>query len=356
MYNTKLWRVTFDTNPDDCNLSCIMCEDHSPYSKTRIDRIKNKLPRRRMPISLIEQIFGQAKHLGVKEIIPSTMGEPLIYPDFERILALCHHYNIKLNLTTNGTFPKKGVKTWAKLIVPITSDVKISWNGASKKTQELIMKNTSWERVLDNLKEFITIRDDTAVKGGNYCSVTLQLTFMQSNVEELHEIVKLGIDLGVDRIKGHQLWTHGFSQLEQQSLRRDAESIQQWNKAVTQSHNIANNFLLPNKKKIKLVNFDYLTEDAIEDLAPGGSCPFLGKEAWVAFDGRFNPCCAPDKERRELGYFGNLNENTLEEILQSRQYQDLSRNYMKHAVCKKCNMRQPSKQVMSQKREEVSIE
>ena len=29
------WRITFDTNPDDCNLHCIMCEDHSPYSSTQ---------------------------------------------------------------------------------------------------------------------------------------------------------------------------------------------------------------------------------------------------------------------------------------------------------------------------------
>jgi glycosyltransferase involved in cell wall biosynthesis len=26
------WRVTFDTNPDDCNLRCVMCEEHSPFS------------------------------------------------------------------------------------------------------------------------------------------------------------------------------------------------------------------------------------------------------------------------------------------------------------------------------------
>ena len=34
------WRITFDTNPDDCNLHCIMCEDHSPYSTTQSDRRK----------------------------------------------------------------------------------------------------------------------------------------------------------------------------------------------------------------------------------------------------------------------------------------------------------------------------
>jgi len=29
MLNQELWRVTIDTNPEDCNLKCIMCEEHS---------------------------------------------------------------------------------------------------------------------------------------------------------------------------------------------------------------------------------------------------------------------------------------------------------------------------------------
>ncbi|WP_440998360.1 hypothetical protein, partial [Cysteiniphilum litorale] len=72
MNNHNLWRVTIDTNPDDCNLSCIMCEDHSPYSNTQKDRIRNRLPKRRMPFELVEKVFAEAKALGVKEIIPST--------------------------------------------------------------------------------------------------------------------------------------------------------------------------------------------------------------------------------------------------------------------------------------------
>jgi hypothetical protein len=82
------WRITFDTNPDDCNLSCIMCEDHSPYSTTRQDRIANGIPKRRMDIDLIKRILSETKGSPLREIIPSTMGEPLIYKHFEEILKL----------------------------------------------------------------------------------------------------------------------------------------------------------------------------------------------------------------------------------------------------------------------------
>ena len=80
------WRITFDTNPDDCNLSCIMCEDHSIYSTTRKDRIASGIGKRRMDVDLIRQILAETKGSSIREIIPSTMGEPLLYKHFEEII------------------------------------------------------------------------------------------------------------------------------------------------------------------------------------------------------------------------------------------------------------------------------
>jgi MoaA/NifB/PqqE/SkfB family radical SAM enzyme len=338
-------RITFDTNPDDCNLSCIMCEDHSPFSKTREERVAAGIPKRRMNIELIRRILKESQGSPLREIIPSTMGEPLLYKHFEEILSLCHEYKIKLNLTTNGTFPIKGVETWAKLIVPVTSDVKISWNGATKNTQEKIMLGTNWEKVVENVKQFIAIRNAYAATGGNYCQVTLQLTFLETNVHELADIVQLGIELGVDRIKGHHLWAH-FSEIKSLSMRRNSESIRRWNQAVIAAEAIANKQLLPNGKQIRLENIYQLTEEAQHDLLPEGVCPFLNQEAWIATDGRFSPCCAPDKERRKLGDFGSLAHQPMEKIWQSEQYKLLTENYLHHEVCKGCNMRkilQPAK-------------
>ncbi|MFW0094785.1 MAG: radical SAM/SPASM domain-containing protein [Coxiella endosymbiont of Haemaphysalis qinghaiensis] len=344
MMNKQLgpWRITFDTNPDDCNLSCIMCEDHSPFSHTRRERISASISKRRMPIHLIKKILSESEGTPLHEIIPSTMGEPLVYKYFEDIITLCHQYQIKLNLTTNGTFPHKSVEAWANLLVPITSDVKVSWNGASKAVQEKIMLGSQWEKVLGNLKKFIAIRNAYAKEGKNYCQVTLQLTFLETNVHELADIVQLGIDLGVNRIKGHHLWAH-FTEIQSLSMRRNPEAIVHWNQAVIQAQTVANSRCLPNGKLIKLENIICLNEQAQHDLAPGGLCPFLGQEAWVATDGRFSPCCAPDKERRQLGDFGSLAHKTMNEIWHSPLYQTLRQNYLQNDVCKGCNMRKPIK-------------
>ena len=334
------WRITFDTNPDDCNFRCIMCEEHSPYSQLQKRRRELGKPPRRMNIELIRKILSDAVGTPLREIIPSTMGEPLLYQDFEEIIDLCQRYGIQLNLTTNGTFPGKGAIAWAKRLVPVTSDVKISWNGATKHTQESIMFGSQWEKVLSNVREFIAVRDDIAASGGNWCRVTFQLTFLATNVEELPEMIKLAASLGVDRIKGHHLWAH-FEEIKPLSMRRSPGAIARWNQIVKDCEQAVESFPKPNGEKILLENIFILDAEQPNQSPVDSVCPFLGQEAWVSTEGRFNPCCAPDALRRNLGEFGNLHHMTIAEIWQADTYQTLQKNYQTYPLCASCNMRKP---------------
>ena len=338
----KLWRVTLDTNPEDCNLRCTMCEEHSPFSTYIKEKLNGK--HRRMPKDWLEPIFEQAKKIGVTEMIPSTMGEPLIYKHFAHFIELCYKYNIKMNLTTNGTFPRTTEKTvteWAKLIVPITTDVKISWNGATAETSQEVMKGIDFEQTVSNVKEFIRIRDEHFVNTGYYCRITFQLTFMQNNMHELADIVKLASQLGVDRLKGHQLWAH-FDEIKHLSMKATPESILQWNEYVKQANEAQEKFRKPNGEKVILENIIPLQKNENKEIPENYECPFLEKELWVSATGNISPCCAPDEMRKTLGNFGNIENTSIEQVLQSNTYQTLVKNYKKIDLCKTCNMRKPN--------------
>ncbi len=336
------WRITFDTNPDDCNLRCLMCEEHSPYTHHQNERRNAGRPPRRMSVETIRRVVASASLYGLREIIPSTMGEPLLYEGFEDILSLCAEYGILLNLTTNGTFPRLGAKAWAERIVPITSDIKISWNGSSKTTQERIMMGSRWERHIDNVRAFIAVRDKHAADGGNYCQVTFQLTFMEANFEELSDIVRLAIDLGVDRVKGHHLWVH-CAEMANQSMLRNPDAIRRWNKAVQEAQRVSSERTLQNGKHILLKNIYPLVEDNIANLTQAGPCPFLGQEAWISADGRFHPCCAPDDLRRSLGSFGSVCEQDFIAIWHGEYYKRLVATYRNRTLCLQCIMRKRRK-------------
>jgi MoaA/NifB/PqqE/SkfB family radical SAM enzyme len=338
------WRITLDTNPDFCNLNCIMCEDHSPYSESRNSRKKAGTLRPIMKRKLMEKVIREAANLGVSEVIPSMMGEPLLYPYFDDILSLCNELGLTLNLTTNGTFPSRdkhqNVEYWAEKITPIGSDVKISWNGATEETMASVMPGSKLSEHIHNVKRFITVRDRVANKCGNYCSVTMQLTFMEINHHEIIDMVKLALKLGFDRVKGHHLWAH-FPEIQDQSMRRDSLAIKRWNAIVSECHTIVAEHNLNHKKQCRLDNFFELDVTQIDNIAPGGECPFLGKEVWVDPNGRFNVCCAPDQQRKILGDFGDLNTKSLAQIWSGEDYIKLNNDYLSRPLCQGCNMRRP---------------
>jgi MoaA/NifB/PqqE/SkfB family radical SAM enzyme len=320
-----------------------MCEEHSPFSTYISEKLGGK--HRRMPKEWLEPIFQQAQKMGIKEIIPSTMGEPLLYKHFAYFVELCYKYNIKMNLTTNGTFPKTAEKTvaeWAKLIVPITTDVKISWNGATAKVAESVMKGINFQEILDNVKTFIQIRDEHYRQTGYYCRITFQLTFMQNNMHELADIIKLATELGVDRVKGHHLWAH-FTEIQHLSMKASPQSVALWNEYVKQAYEYQEKHHKPDGKKVLLENIFPLeyTKGELTEVPEHYECPFLEKELWISATGKISPCCAPDELRNTLGDFGNIQNTTIQEVLQSEIYQHLVKNYKQIPLCKTCNMRKP---------------
>jgi len=191
----------------------------------------------------------------------------------------------------------------------------------------------------------LRVRDEIHKQGGNYCSVTLQCTFMRDNYKEFPDLIKLGALIGIDRIKGHHLWVH-WDAMSQQDMRKNPEAIQHWNQIVIECNEAAEKWRRPDGSKVKLENFFPLdSTPKAEKIHPDATCPFLGKEAWVNHAGIFNPCCAPDAERKELGDFGKVNEGLLK-VWQGEKYTSLRDTYKQHKVCQRCNMRKPPKEMV----------
>ena len=344
MKQHELWRITLDTNPEDCNLSCTMCEEHSPHSDFMEKLYRETgVKHRRMPGEWLEPIFEQAAKLGVREIIPSTMGEPLGYRYFEKIIDLCAGYGILRNLSTNGTFPGRTATGWARLIVPVTSDVKISWNGATAATAESIMKGIHFEKALQNVRDFVAIRNRHFEQSGHYCRLTFQLTFMENNMHELADIVGLAASLGVDRVKGHHLWAH-FDEIKALSFRRNEAAAERWNGYVAHAIEAQREIAEQTGKTILLENIIPMDNGQSTGIPDGYECPFLGKELWISATGQYAPCCAPDEQRRSLGDFGNLQQCGIQEVIESETYEQLLTNYKQHSLCRTCTMRKPINQ------------
>lgn len=331
-YRAAPWRITFVTNPQQCNLRCIMCDTHSPYSKTA----GRQEPRKELPFGIIRKTISEMAPRGLKEIIPSTMGEPLLYRNFDGMLSLAKQYDLKVNLTTNGTFPRGGVDLWAERLLPVLSDIKFSLNGINSDVNERIMCGIDHNLVISNILRFIELRDTFAQKGPR-CTITLQVTFMEDNFDELPEMLLWAKAVGFDRFKGHHLWIT-FPELAPQSLRRNSESISRWNKMADMLH-------AQGRGEIRIENVNRMDPSSPQTGETELKCPFIGLEAWVEADGTFQVCCCPADDRAGFGSFGSVHESDFTSLWESSSYRNMVENWGTHNNCKICNMKQPRERV-----------
>jgi MoaA/NifB/PqqE/SkfB family radical SAM enzyme len=291
-----------------------------------------------MDPALAEAVVRAAAAAGAREVIPSTMGEPLLWAGLDRLVELCATLGLSLNVTTNGTFPGRGAAAWAERLVPVASDVKISWNGARPETAARLMPGLDLGRAIEDVRAFAAVRDARAAPGRR-CRLSFQVTAQEGNVAELAGIVRLAAALGVERVKVNQLQVRSPA-LAPRSLRRSAEAIRRWNAAVAELRAAAEEARLPAGGRVLLENVVPLAEDPAAP-APAGPCRFLGREAWVHPDGRFAPCPHPAAARGELGDFGSLAGTSLGEVWRGEPLRRLVASFPAHPVCASCPLRRP---------------
>jgi MoaA/NifB/PqqE/SkfB family radical SAM enzyme len=289
-----------------------------------------------MDPALAERAIREGAARGLAEVIPSTLGEPLLWGGLDRVIDLCGTLGLRLNLTTNGTFPGRGPAAWAERLAPVASDVKISWNGATAQTAEGIMPGLDFARAVDAVRAFVAARD-ARVHPGPRCRVSFQVTAQEANVGELAAIVQLAAALAVERVKVNHVQVR-FPALAGRSLRRDVHAIRRWNDAVRAAHDAAEAHRLASGERVLLENVVPLAEDPGAP-APLGPCRFVGREAWLHPEGRFAPCPHPAAARGELGEFGSLRERALAEIWDGDALRGFVETWEGHPVCRACPFR-----------------
>lgn len=259
------WRLTLVTNPDKCNLRCTLCflrQQKAPFGKGE------------MPFEIAEAAIRKYSACGLREVIPSTMGEPLLYSHFDKLILLCRELGIKLNVTTNGTFPG-GLTSWADKLLPVCRDIKVSVWGLQKQTLQRLCPGLSIDEFVLNLELLSAARKELKKQGVLVSSLSLQMAVCKENRDEVPLILNLASRLGFDRVKlNRAIFLSCASGQMKKNLELDVEDCYKEKSPVL----VEGTFLYPmGKTSVR-------------------SCPFLGKELWVLPDGSLERC--PDPENR----------------------------------------------------------
>lgn len=281
-------RLTLVTNPDVCNLRCPLCflnQRGRAYGK-------GEMPLD-VAIAAIEKYGGAG---GLREVIPSTMGEPLLYSKFAELLDYCLAARIPLNLTTNGTFPGVwGERDGLQKLVRGCSDIKVSCMGFSEDVVREMMPGISFDKWKENVLRLLEVagrvRDCADCTKNVVAAISLQVTLHKKMLDEVRKILAWAESVGIERIK----WNLPVFLASGERLRREydvsAEDVERRRNLLKSDKLRCEGSLffdVPSIKK-RTVN----DGESLKDGARG--CNLFEDEVWVMPDGSVQYCPNPEK-------------------------------------------------------------
>ena len=299
-------RVVIATT-DACNLRCPMCisSPHNVHFELPFDTFR-ELARETFPLA--------------KEYHMGGSGEPLLTSYFSKIPPIVKDYQLKMSIITNGMLLTEKI---SEMIMPVLRDVKVSFDGATKETFEKIRPGSCFETIVENIRDFVRIRESSPKKA----EITLQTTLMYDNIKEFPNIVEIAHDLGVDRVKACFM----------RALTKEMTPQCLWF-----HKKIANRYLEKAEKLAKSYGiramfpkrFDLRESHGIDaKTKKRGFCHYLWEEVWIDTNGDVKPCC-----HRKSPVVGNINEETFKKIWNNKTYQEMRRRLKSEPFnyCKNC--------------------
>ena len=305
-------RVTLLTNPDVCNLHCPLCflnqralrncnarstengNGDCPPDNGRERFFYCNKERRAFGLgemnfeiarAAVEKYAADRDASGkrlLREVIPSTMGEPLLYSHFDELLKLCDSLGLPLNLTTNGTFPGKwGSEDAMGVLLRSCRDIKVSY-----------LASEQFDGWKTNVEKLVRVRDKLR-ENARCATVSLQVTLHKKNLQDVPELVSWASAIGIDRIKWNKVVLLSVASQEL----REMYALDDTSLESLRNEFRSGEFSASNVKREGSLFF----KNCADQCAVGGkceSCPFAD-EVWVWPDGHEDHC--PNPERRWVG-------------------------------------------------------
>ena len=260
-----------------CNLKCKFCPETS----------RNK---ELMTLEKFEEVIGKI-HDYTNLVCLHVKGEPLLHNNLDGILGVLEKYNLKANITTNGT---------------------------------LIKEN------LDTLKNFKSVRQINFSIHSIMQNERIHKQYLQDifeSVEELDNIIISYRLWNLQNIKDNDINTNIIKSIEDYYKISSLKKQLMENEFIQLRKNIFINqdieFTWPNLKK--------------EEIIKKGRCLALKDQVAILVDGTVVPCCLDNNGDIPLG---NIFEETMEEILNKTKSVLIKKNFENNIItcnlCKTC--------------------
>jgi len=156
-----------------CNLNCPMCVAKDTREQGFLD------------LDFLERIIGENKKVLEGQFIWLHFnGEPLLHPYLPEIIKILKNNGIRTRFSTNAVFLDK--KKASELMEAGLDYIVFSLDGYTKKTYETIRSGSNFEKVEENIRNFLKIKNDKGFK----TETQVQFIKMKENKTEENLFIK----------------------------------------------------------------------------------------------------------------------------------------------------------------------
>jgi len=306
---SKPFKIKFESSAI-CNLKCIMCPLTAGLKrKTGFLKFEN-----------FKKVFDEIK---VPYLNLTGLGEPLLNPDIFKIIKYAKDNGSLVKLDTNATLLNE--ENARKLLDAGPAFVSISLDGITKEKYEKIRKGAKFEIIIENLKNFIKLRNETKHK------VQIQLFFVvqKDNIVDLPKYIKFAEEIGADVINSSVAMSFGKAD------NKDKREIPQKEMEKIKSE------LAEIKKTAKIkMNFESVEDflenpETYEQRLKEAPCFYPWYNPCITWDGYVVPC---DVHCDNEIVFGNAFEEPFMKIWNNQKAQEFRKQLLKSriGVCSRC--------------------
>lgn len=170
-----------------CNADCTFCP------RENLGR-ENKY----LPMEIVRRLAEQLQHDGIaRKVVLCGIGEPTLHPQVEEIVQILTAAGAIVCMTNNGTRMDTG--RFTRLVEAGLKEVNFSVNAATDETRQLVMKQKHFDRVKQNVRDALALRD----KAFPHVEVHLSFVLCPQNQHEVHDFVREWRDCSANH-----LWIH----------------------------------------------------------------------------------------------------------------------------------------------------
>jgi len=164
----------------NCNHRCMFCAyDYMGYKHRRLDT------------DAAVRSIKEFAELGTKAMLFAGEGEPLIHPDFTKMIETCSENGVDSGVFSNGSMltEKKSQELLDKLTF-----MRVSFNAGTKENYKEIHGRDDFELVVKNLQYAVEYKKKNNLK----VDIGLQFVVIPENLHTVVDMAKLGQEIGAD--------------------------------------------------------------------------------------------------------------------------------------------------------------